>query len=57
MLYTQLCFYEHIFDAERALKGMTDGSKEKCKLQFYPILNLMAEPFLKICSIDDETLR
>ncbi|XP_056004368.1 DNA polymerase alpha catalytic subunit-like [Ostrea edulis] len=32
MLYTQLCFYEHIFDAERALKGMTDGSKEKCKL-------------------------
>lgn len=29
MLYTQLCFYEHIFDADKALKCMTDGSKEK----------------------------
>ncbi|XP_022344658.2 DNA polymerase alpha catalytic subunit-like [Crassostrea virginica] len=29
MLYTQLCFYEHIFDADKALKAMTDGSKEK----------------------------
>ena len=31
MLYTQLCFYEHIFDADKALKAMTDGSKEKRK--------------------------
>ncbi|XP_062567518.1 DNA polymerase alpha catalytic subunit-like [Saccostrea cucullata] len=29
MLYMQLCFYEHIFDADRALKALTEGSKEK----------------------------
>nr|XP_034328264.1 DNA polymerase alpha catalytic subunit isoform X1 [Crassostrea gigas] len=35
MLYTQLCFYEHIFDADKALKSMADGTEKNSAMTKY----------------------
>lgn len=35
MLYTQLCFYEHIFDADKALKSMADGTEKSMYMRQY----------------------
>ncbi|XP_075815002.1 DNA polymerase alpha catalytic subunit isoform X2 [Microtus pennsylvanicus] len=34
-LYTQLCFYRYIFDAECALEKLTEHEKDKLKKQFF----------------------
>lgn len=53
-LYTQLCFYRYIFDADCALEKLTEHEKDKLKKQFFPLRVL--QDYRKVKNIAEQFL-